>query len=377
MKSETIVATSSSAWQASTRPIRADLVFYFGSRETLEDGRLFTMLRDRYPMAVIAGCSTGGQIFDGDVANDIATGVVVQFDETEVKLSVQEISDSSASQACGRAIGRELTHADLAGVFVLSDGLGVNGSELVRGIVAEIGPHTPLSGGLAGDGVAFRQTLVSGNEPPKARMVAAVGFYGSRLQMRVGRGCGWAEFGPRRNITRAVENVLYELDGYPALDLYEHYLGAEAADLPSSGQNFPLKISVPRRPELDSVRNILSIDRQARTVTFAGDVPQGWTAQLMRGRSAMIVAGAAEAARQAQTDSAEQNGLALLVSGIGRRQFLGQLAFDEIVAATAELRPGYQVLGFYSYGEIAAHAISRRSELHGQTMSITTITEVA
>jgi hypothetical protein len=376
MKSEKLVAKPGSLWQAPAQPIAADLVMYFGLREALEDGRLFAALRALYPDAAIVGCSTGGQILDDDVTDDVATAVAMQFEATQVKLSVEAITDSTASAAYGRAIGRTLAAPELAGVLVLSDGLAVNGSELTAGLVAELGPDIPLSGGLAGDGAAFTRTLVSGNAPPVDNLVVAVGLYGPKLKMRTGSGGGWDEFGPRRTVTSAVGNVLYALDGQPALDLYERYLGEEAAQLPGSALLFPLKISDPARPEHDIVRTVLSIDRDAKSMTFAGDVPQGWTAQLMRGRFDQLAEGSADAARQARGDAAEENGVALLISCIGRRLLMGQMVSEEIEAASAELA-GNLMVGFYSYGEIAPHAVSRIAELHNQTMTITTIAEAA
>jgi hypothetical protein len=116
-------------------------------------------------------------------------------------------------------------------------------------------------------------------------------------------------------------------------------------------------------------------------MTFAGDVPEGWTAQLMRGVFDRLATGAAMAARQA-TDSLAATAvggdrLAILVSCIGRRLLMGQHIVNELEAAGAEI--GLQVprLGFYSYGEIAPHRVSGVCELHNQTMTVTTLAEAA
>ena len=145
--------------------------------------------------------------------------------------------------AGGEAIGRALKADDLAGVFVLSDGLNVNGSELVAGIIDIIGTQVPLTGGLAGDGADFKETLVGGDCAPCSRMVVGIGFYGSAIRIGHGSAGGWDLFGPRRRLTRAVGNVLFELDGEPALDLYERYLGPdEAKGLPGSALLFPIQV---------------------------------------------------------------------------------------------------------------------------------------
>jgi hypothetical protein len=114
-------------------------------------------------------------------------------------------------------------------------------------------------------------------------------------------------------------------------------------------------------------------------MTFAGDVPEGWVAQLMRGHFARLATGAANAAVQARNESGNGDGekAAILVSCIGRRLLMGQHCVDEVEAAGTELGPETKRVGFYSYGEISPHAASGVSELHNQTMTITVFREEA
>jgi len=357
------------------------LVLYFGGREALACGARYNELRRFFPGAHIIGCSTGGQISNDDINDDEVVAAAISFEATKLRLSRQDITDPRSSRACGEAIGRELCADDLAGVFVLSDGLNVNGSELVAGFREVISAATPLTGGLAGDGADFTETLVGADCVPCARTVAAVGFYGSAIQL--GHGCagGWDLFGPRRHVTKSAGNILFELDGKPALDLYEHYLGPEEAKaLPGSALLFPIQVHDAEKPDTAVVRTVLAVDRAARSMTFAGDIPQGWTAQFMRGNLDRLAAGAADAARQARGGVGadhDDNIFSILVSCIGRRLLMGQRANDEVEAAGAELGRETPRVGFYSYGEISPHAKSGLCELHNQTMTITTLAEVA
>ena len=233
---------------------------------------------------------------------------------------------------------------DLAGVFVLSDGFNVNGSALVAGITGVIGSDIPLTGGLAGDGADFKETLVGGDCAPQPRMVAAIGFYGSAIRVGHGSAGGWDVFGPRRRVTKSAGNVLFELDGEPALDLYERYLGPEdSKGLPGSALLFPIQVYDAARPDSAVVRTVLAVDRDAGSMTFAGDVPEGWTAQLMRGSFDRLAAGAADAARQARgglNGAAGDQQFSILVSCIGRRLLMGQRTTDETEAAGSELGAG-------------------------------------
>jgi len=358
----------------------ASLVLYFGAREALTGGARYDELRAMFPAAHIMGCSTGGQINNNDIGDTEIVAAAIKFDDTHVRLCKRDVEGPSESRSCGEALGRALEASDLAGVFVLSDGLNVNGSELVAGITAAIGPSVPLTGGLAGDGSQFAETLVGGDCAPKPGSIVAIGFYGSAIRIGHGSAGGWDVFGPRRRVTKSTGNVLFELDGEPALDLYERYLGPEdSKGLPGSALLFPIQVHDPAHPDSAVVRTVLAVDHAARSMTFAGDVPEGWTAQLMRGNLDRLAGGAADAARQARAglnvgDSDER--FSILVSCIGRRLLMGQRTTDEIEAAGSELGDGSLRLGFYSYGEISPHARSGLCELHNQTMTVTSFAEI-
>lgn len=373
--------TAASGWSGGDEALGdAGLVLYFGRREALASGERHRDLQAAYPGARLLGCSTGGQILGDAIDDDGVVATAMRFEATGLRLAMVDVAGPAASRECGETLGRALKGDGLAGVFLLSDGLHVNGSGLVAGLGAALGSSVPLSGGLAGDGAHFGATLVgAGDAPPGEKRAAAIGFYGTAVRIGHGSGGGWESFGPRRRVTRSVGNLLLELDGEPALDLYERYLGEEAEGLPGTALLYPLRIWDTARPEHDVVRTVLGVDRAARTMTFAGDIPEGWAAQLMHGRFESLVAGAAGAAAQAAggptPDEPGADRLAVLVSCIGRRLVMGQTITDEIVAAGTGLPPGTRTTGFYSYGEIAPHAATGACELHNQSMTVTVFSE--
>jgi hypothetical protein len=353
------------------------LVLYFGDRQVLGEGGAHDELRQRFPSAHLVGCSTGGEILDRDIVSGGAVALAVHFEHTPIRLASAAIDRDGASIEVGRRLGRALAAPDLRGLFVLSDGIHVNGSALVQGLREAVGTGVPVTGGLAGDGARFRTTLVGAGDAPAERRIAAIGLYGDRIRIGHGSVGGWDTFGPERAITRAEGNVLYELDGRPALDLYKDYLGAEAERLPGSALLFPLHIHPPDRREHQVVRTVLSVDEVRRSMTFAGDVPEGWRARLMMGNFENLIGGAAEAAVAAAASAAAgRSGFAVLVSCIGRRLLLGQRIGEE-VEAVADAIPGrLPQIGFYSYGEISPHAATGIAELHNQTMTVTVFAEV-
>jgi len=371
------VWTQATGWSGpADRTASPQLVLAFGASSVLGGASHLAALRDEYAGAHVLACSTAGEIHGESVLDDSLVVTAIEFEHTRVVAAAEPIRDANESRSVGAALARRFDPDGLVHLFVISEGLHVNGSELVPGIVGELPPHVGVTGGLAGDGGLFAETLVALDGPAVPNQVAAIGFYGDRL--RVGYGCmgGWDTFGPDRLITRASANVLYELDGVPALDLYKRYLGPHADDLPASALLFPLSLrSNDDAP--DVVRTILSVDEEAGTMTFAGDMPSGRYARLMRANFDRLIDGAAGAGSLGinglRSASPE---LALLVSCVGRKLVLKQRVEEEIEGVRSALASDTVIAGFYSYGEISPFSSSARCELHNQTMTVTTFSEV-
>jgi hypothetical protein len=354
----------------------ADLVLVFGGRAALCDPHLLTDVRDRCPDAIIAGCSTAGEILDTRVSDGSVVATEVAFDTTRVRAADMTLCRDTDSREAGRKLASQLAADDLVHVLVFSDGLEVNGSELSRGMTDRLPVGVLVTGGLAGDGTDFNETLVvSGTEAGPRRLVA-IGLYGQRLKIGCGSVGGWDPFGPERLITKSHGNVLFELDGRSALELYKTYLGDYAANLPASALLFPLSLrSGVHGPPV--VRTVLSIDENEGSMTFAGDLPVGQYARLMRANFERLIDGASNAARDSHdTIGRRSPELAVLISCVGRRMVLQQRIEEEIESVREILGPASTLAGFYSYGEIAPFSPSEPCELHNQTMTITTLTEV-
>jgi len=354
----------------------ADLLLVFGSPAAVTDQNLWNELTRRHPGAIVLGCSTGGEIHGSDVLDESLSVTSLAFERTRLSSAEAVIADADDSFDAGKTVGQSLAAHDLKIIFILSDGTRVNGSELIRGVRAGASNDVVITGGLAGDGPRFGTTYVGLNDTPAPGRVAAVGFYGDALAFGHGSAGGWDVFGPERRITRSRGNVLFELDGKPALDLYKHYLGEDAERLPGSALLFPLKVFPADRHAEALTRTIVAVDEEARAMTFAGDMPQGYSAQLMRGNFDRLVEGAADAAHQAALPPGGDR-VAVLVSCIGRKLLLGQRICEEVEAVQEVFGDGTALTGFYSYGEVSPRAAAHCAELHNQTMTITVFGETA
>lgn len=376
MKTSQQVWSEPSGWQGAQPWLeRAQLVFVFGGIDPFAQARWLPSLRAACPEALLFGCSTAGEIAGTAVNDDTVVATALEFQRTPVRHALVHLTDVEGSVAAGRSLAAQLPRTDLAHVIVISDGQQVNGSELVRGLAAELPPGVRVTGGLAGDGGRFERTLILAGEEPLSGAVAAIGLYGEALQVGYGSLGGWDPFGPERTITRSTGNVLYEIDGTSALDLYRSYLGEHADGLPATGLLFPLQIR--RQGDVDAVvRTILNVDESSGSLIFAGDVPVGARTQLMKTNYDTLVQGASEAALACRgTAPPAEPAFALLISCVGRKLVLKQRIEEEVEAVQRVFGAGTLLTGFYSHGEICPSATNASLELHNQTMTITTLSE--
>ncbi|MEM8859957.1 MAG: FIST N-terminal domain-containing protein [Chloroflexota bacterium] len=350
------------------------LVLAFGGSGLTQESQPIQDLLANCKEGTIIGCSTSGEIFDTLVYDNSLSVAVLEFEHTEIATASANVSNSEDSFEAGWNIAQSLMREDLAGIFVLSDGTNVNGSQLVRGLNEVVPPEVIITGGLAGDGTAFEKTWVLSNEGIHHDIVYAVAFYGDAIVIGHGSKGGWDIFGPERLITKSKDNTLFELDGKPALELYKTYLGDRAAGLPGTALLFPLALRETAGDQKSVVRTILSVDEETQSMTFAGDVPEGQRVQLMKANFERLIDGAADAALATTSDTDDSPVLSIAISCVGRRLVLGERTEEELEATMDALPEGSEQIGFYSYGEISPYA-SGSCDLHNQTMTLTTIIE--
>lgn len=348
----------------------ADLVLVFADAVFFQSEACYIQLRDLFPQAHIVGCSSSGSVMGVEISDGDVVATAVKFEHSRIRLATVDMQPGAGARELGASLMAELDAADLRHVFVLSDGLQVNGSELAQGLNQT---GIPVTGGLAGDGTRFGKTWVMADAPARMGRIVALGFYGA-VTVKSGCFAGWDEFGAERVVTKSVGNVVYEIDGEPALELYKKYLGEQAIELPASGLRFPLSIQA-NKSEKALIRTLLAVDEAAHSLTFAGDVPQGCLCKLMRTILDNLIDNAGLAAAAAQPDSPGAGGLCLVVSCVGRRLVMGQLTEEELEIVQEKLGNATAISGFYSYGELAPFSDIMQCQLHNQTMTLTTLYE--
>ena len=358
--------------------IAPQLVLVFGAVERMTEHGLVESLKSAFPEAELAGCTTAGEIGAGGVSDGALVVVALRFSGSRVQLAATDLADMEDSRAAGQRLGLALAAPGLRHVLVLGQGVQINGSALIEGISESLGTGVLLSGGLAGDGGAFERTWTLSNRGLSQRQIVAIGFSGEELRVSNGSFHGWKPFGPVRKVTRSAGNVLFELDGQPALDIYKRYLGEYAKGLPASGLLFPFEMLGEDRGALGLIRTILGVDESSGSLVLAGNIVEDGYLRLMHASTDSLVDGAmaaAEAAHDAAPGADPGESLVLLVSCVGRKLVMGARVDEEVEAVQTVFGPKASIAGFYSNGEISPMRDLLTCHLHNQTMTVTHIAE--
>ena len=376
--SQQILKSPHSEIQAFAGSEGAYLLLIFAPREWLEQSDFLDRIRAATPAGTkITGCSTAGEITARGAHDQAATLTFITLENSGVEVIAQPSLGMDQSHDTGKKLAAAIE--DKMGtpsyVLIFSEGLNVNGSELVAGLREGLAGRCQFSGGLAGDGSKFEKTAVIADGQLQQQAVVGVAFKGACLQSSCSSVAGWSPFGTFREVTRSQANHLDELDGKPALEVYSSYLGADAANLPSSGLLYPLEIHL-ADGSAPLIRTLLAVDKENGRLTFAGDIPQGSTVRLMNASYDQLVDGAGQAARQAAEDLPMPS-LALLVSCVGRKLALASYTDLEVDAVKDALPPSTILTGFHSYGEIGLDENAHDVELHNQTMTVTLLSEIS
>ncbi len=354
----------------------AQLVLVFGQKQLIVDSIFNEQLKAYFPNAIIALTSTSGEIIQETVCDNSIVITALCMERTTLQAYRISIRDYSDSYAAGFSLSKYFATKDLAYIMLLSDGSLVNGSLLIKGFNENIDSRIPITGGLAGDGTNFNDTVVGLNNIPSEGEIIAIGFYGDALRIGHASIGGWEMFGPKKTITKSDGNILYEIDHKNTLEVYKEYLGKYAADLPSAALLFPLSIQNEIKNQ-ELVRTILRIDNEKDSLIFAGDVPMNTSFRFMKANFDKLIDAASNAAILASTFHAPiQPQYVLRISCVGRKIILNNRIDEEVEAVVDSLNKNSIVSGFYSYGELSPFNQSSSCQLHNQTITITTFAEI-
>ena len=366
-----------------TKSTQPDLTIVFSS-VIFNQEQMLNGVRSVVGGSPLVGCSSAGEITtDGPDKRSIA---VLTVKSNTLKCTIglgKEISKDArrAGQEAARQAVR-LAGQDRHCFMMMPDGLKGNVANIIRGIQEVLGTSFPIVGGSAGDDFLFRKTSQYYNDQILVDTVPGVLFSGD-ISVGIGARHGWCPVGKLRRVTRAKANIIKEIDGEPAIEIYQEYFDRAVEDLidkeplPRMTTMYPLGMTVPGEDEY-LLRNALRVNRQGELIC-AGEIPQGSEVRLMIGSEQSIISAAKNAANQALSNIGNSRiKFVVLFDSISRSKLLGRRNRLEIEAVKDILGRDVPLIGFYSYGEQAPLRAEKnigQSYFHNESMVVIAIGE--
>lgn len=326
----------------------------------------------------LIGCSSAGEITNEGVYDGSVAVMAIESDQMKVVLGSGGPVKAGAKNA-GSKLAESIKSQyflDSKYVLFLTDVLRGNGSDVVRGIKDVLGKNYFIIGGAAGDDFLFKETFQYLNDKVLSSSVVGAGISGN-VVLGVGVRHGWTPIGIPFKVTKSNGAVLEELDGKPALSIYEDYFGKKAEEIKKEplarmAITYPLGMDVEGNSEL-LIRDPITVDDKG-AITCAAEIPIGSEIRLMIGSKEDAIEAAKDAAMQAKEQlKGREVKAAIIFDCIARKKLFGRDAFDEIKAIKSVLGENVPILGFYTYGEIAplgGNVSQCNSSFHNETSVI-------
>jgi hypothetical protein len=322
----------------------------------------------------IAGSSSGGNILANSKENIIFEDsiVITLIDLKEdaydyLIVRQDELSDKAFGNSIGEWSKEKFSDPHL---ILLCSGMGLNGNELVEGILEITGDDITMFGGMAGDDIRFERNFVFNGKEVIDKGAIVLAFDSRKIKMHGLTTSGWVGLGKDLTITESDGNIVYSIDYESALEVYKKYLSVQDSDLPAIGVEYPLMIK--QEDNSYSLRAVMMVDKENHALIFSGTVPQDATVSFSSSPGFEVIERTKEKIRQYHTLFPEAD-LLLLFSCMARHLALGPVITEEI--GYSRDMWGLPVTGFFTYGEIATEP-QKRSDFYNQSYSLVILTEM-
>ena len=358
------------------------LVFVFSSVK-YDQQQVVNGVRSVTGKADLLGCSDAGNITTLGPDRKSVAVMVIYSNTLRWTIGLGRGIAENAKSA-GMEVVQEIlkNHKEGKGkvLMILPDGLAGNGADIIRGAQDALGEGLPIVGGSAGDDFLFQKTYQYYGDQVLSGTVPGILFDG---EIRIGIGVrhGWMPIGEPHQATRSQGNILEQIDGKPAVSIYEEYFGKRAEELRAEPLArmaivYPLGITVPGSAEY-LIRDPITV-REDGALVCAAEVPQGSQISLMIGGKQEAIQAAKIAAQQA-LETCPRPRFAFIFNCIARNKVLGEHVGEEIDVIRSTLGSQTDLLGFYTYGEQAPLmgfvGKNCQSQFCNETMVILTIGE--
>jgi hypothetical protein len=335
-----------------------DLVLLFFSADFLPDPiieGLYTRLPAKSRMV---GCSSYAEINRTEAVTHSVTALGLRLSGIACHpFSIRPAGLTSFETGRRAAADLRAFSPDL--LLVFPDVLHVNLTQFLLGLQDVLGSRFPIIGGASADRGEFKRTYQVCDRTALCDGVVGVALKGP-IRMATAARSGYMPIGVPRICTRVENgNIIREIDGRPALQVYLDLLGERASEMPTVSSEFPLGVvggilGTQRHSgdEVLLVRCVFRVDEARQALILGGDIPEGAEIHVTRTTRADVIRGAEEATVRALAAMPDPD-LALLFNCTARKQCLGPLYKEECAAAFKHLGLSVPKIGFYACGELS------------------------
>ena len=304
---------------------------------------------------IIMGATTAGEFYANELegVNEVEGEIVcmlIDVDSTALAMTVIEVGENAKSYNIGEHVGfwGKSNFSDLT-IITLTSGLVFDNDAYIQGIISNGIEY--IFGGAAGDNFLLEETFVFSNKFLSNHGILALALDKNKIDVLGSRAFGWGGIGKERIVTKAIKNVVYEIDGLPAVDFYKHYLNITVDDMPQLGLSYPLEVR--RRNGQVIYRAVLAMDEENGSLIFAGHVEEKARVRISAPKGKSIIKDVEESTQKVLDEHPNFNPeLALVFPCCSRKQVLGHLTYLEIEAVVKSAN--IPLVGFFAYGEIGA-----------------------
>src|SRR5215210_6129531 len=213
--------------------VKPDFVFMFASIG-YDQHSLLRAVRETTGSAPLTGCSAEGTI-DGDDADESNFSVLVTaISSDELQWTNGIASGLSADpRAVGQRVAEDLlSHlsSDTIGLFVFPDGLTDYLEPFFAGLEDNLPSERflPLWGGGAGNNLNLEEPTYQYCDDEVISGGVSYALLSGEAQASWAISHGMVPIGGERKVTRSQGNVIYEIDGKPAIEVLKEYLPEQA-----------------------------------------------------------------------------------------------------------------------------------------------------
>ena len=293
-------------------------------------------LQKDFPNAIIVGATTAGEIANAKMyQNEIVISLSL-FRSTKIEAGyTKDLTKSS-----GKKLAQKVCKKETKAMILLSEGLsGEDYEGFLRGI-KEYDPDILVAGGLAGDNFELKRTFILYKDRIYKEGCVAVTFSGKNLYANNRYNLNWYSVGKEFTITKSEGNIVEEIDGKKAIEVFKQHLGEEVFNkelslLPDFQLLYKNGSTVISRTPLYT---------DGDKVVFCGPFEKEQKVRFGFSNAAAVISGAQRIASSLTEKPAEA---IYIFSCIARKVLLGEVLENEFKAFQSTA----PTAGFFTYGE--------------------------